>query len=133
MAERRNTIVCAFDPNTPKISAFDIHEWIYETFRLPDQEVNMIQIDGIKHVYTKLETEQCAHKIIQDTNGQTTYKHPDGLLSVVLIDMAGMGVKSIRIANLPPEVQGDTVRDALATYGKIIIVRKYSRERTVMR
>jgi hypothetical protein len=65
MTERRNTILCAFDPNSPKISSFDIHEWIYETLRLPDQEVNMIQIEGIKrHVYIKLETEQYAHRII---------------------------------------------------------------------
>jgi hypothetical protein len=86
MAERRNTVICFFEPNSPKISAFEIHEWIHETLRLPEQEVNMIQIDGIKrHVYIKLETEEWVHKIIQDTNGQTTYKHPDGIVFKVLI------------------------------------------------
>jgi hypothetical protein len=103
MTERRNTMICAFDPKSPKISAYDIHEWIYETLRIPDQEVTMIQVDGIKiHVYIKLLTEQIAHKIIQDTNGRITYKHPDGLITTVLIELAGMGIKSIRMANPPP-------------------------------
>jgi uncharacterized UPF0146 family protein len=84
MTERRNTVICAFDPNSPKISAYDIHELIYETLCIPDQEVTVIQIDGIKrHVFIKLLTEQMAYKIIQDTNRRMTYKHTDRLMTTV--------------------------------------------------
>jgi hypothetical protein len=55
MGERQNTFVCAFDPQSPRISAYEIHEWIYETLCLRESEVNMIQIDGPKrHVYIKV-------------------------------------------------------------------------------
>jgi hypothetical protein len=55
MGERQNTFVCAFDPQIPRISAYEIHEWIYETICLSESEVNMIQIDGPKlHVYIKV-------------------------------------------------------------------------------
>jgi len=48
MAACQNTIVCTFDPTSPRISAFDIHEWIHETLRISEQKVSMIQIDGPK-------------------------------------------------------------------------------------
>jgi hypothetical protein len=119
--ELRNTVIYAFDPNSPKISAFDIHEWIHETLRIPEKEVTMIQIDGTKrHEYIKLVTEQKVQKIVMDTNGHLTYKHADGLISVVLIEIAGMGTKSIRIANLPPEVPEHKIQAAMTPYGKII-------------
>ena len=53
MGEGRNTIVCTFDSGSPRISALEIHEWVRAVLRIPEQKVNMIQIDGIKRqVYT---------------------------------------------------------------------------------
>jgi len=55
MGERQNTIVCAFDLKGPRISAYEIHEWIYAQLRLEDNGVLMVQIDGSqRHVYIKL-------------------------------------------------------------------------------
>jgi hypothetical protein len=34
MSERQNPVVCCFDPKSPRISALDIHEWIFEQVRL---------------------------------------------------------------------------------------------------
>ena len=46
MGERQNTIVCAFDIKRPRISTYDINEWIYAQLRLEDNEVLMVQIHG---------------------------------------------------------------------------------------
>ena len=55
IGERQNKFVCAFDPQSPRISAYEIHEWIFDTLCLRESEVVMIQIDGPKrHVYIKL-------------------------------------------------------------------------------
>ena len=55
MGERQNTTVCAFDLKSLRISAYEIHEWIYEQLKLEDNEDLMVQIDGSKrHVYIKL-------------------------------------------------------------------------------
>jgi hypothetical protein len=55
MSARKNTKVCNFDHKSPRISAFEIHEWIYDTMRLGEDEVAMVQIDGAKRqVFVKL-------------------------------------------------------------------------------
>jgi hypothetical protein len=40
----------------------------------------------------------------------------------VTVALAGMGTKRVRIANLPPEIPNDVLRDALAPYGKVLEV-----------
>ena len=60
MRERRNTTVCSFEPESPRISAFEIHEWIHDILRITEQKVNMIQIDGIRRkVYIKMVDIEC--------------------------------------------------------------------------
>jgi hypothetical protein len=104
MAERHNTVVCTFDPTSPRITAFDIREWIHEALRIPEHTVSMIQIDGIKRqVYIKLIDKECVLSLLRSTNGQAEYKHHTGELSIVNIAVVGMGTKRVRIANLPPE------------------------------
>ena len=121
MQERLNTIVCIFEQQSPRVCALDIHEWIYETLRVPEQEVRMIQIEGAKrHVYIKLNTTEYAKEIIQTTEGNVTYKHDNGEMSIIRLELAGMGTRRIRIADLPPEVPDNSISRALAQYGEVL-------------
>jgi hypothetical protein len=55
MIERHNTVVCTFDTTRPRISAFEISEWLHETLQLQEKTVRMIQVVGSKRqVYIKL-------------------------------------------------------------------------------
>jgi hypothetical protein len=121
MAERHNTVVCSFDLTSTRITAHDIHEWISAVLRIPEHKVQMIQTDGIKrHVYIKLEDADSVLALLRDTAGQAEYKYLTGEFSIVHITLAGLGTKCIHVANLPPEVSNDTLRAALAPYGKIM-------------
>ena len=121
MQGRKHTIVCTFDPASPRINAWDIHEWINEALNIPEQEVQLVQIDGIqRQVFIKLATSEQVIKILQDTKGQATYTYPSGDVFPVTIDTAGMGTKRLRIANLPPEIPNEILKDALKMYGKVI-------------
>jgi RNA recognition motif-containing protein len=60
------------------------------------------------------------HTLIRDTNGQVVFKHQSGELSHVTIEIASLGSKRVRVVNLPPEVENDTLRNTLAPYGKIL-------------
>jgi hypothetical protein len=105
MTDRRNTIVCIFDPTSPRISAFQIHEWIYEQLHLPEHDVRMVQIDGPRRrVYMKFIDYEQMQTVFQVTNGQTEFRHDNGEISQVKVEIAGVGTRRIRVANLPPEI-----------------------------
>jgi hypothetical protein len=115
MAKRQNTLTCIFDPKSPRISAFEIHEWIHDQLRIPEHKVLMLQIDGLRRqVFIKLKQCNELHRIREETNGWQEYKHSNGDISQVRIEKAGMGTKCVRIANLPPEVPEGPIRTALA-------------------
>jgi hypothetical protein len=80
----------------------------------------MIQIDEPRrHVYIKFYTSERTYSILQATNGCVEFQRDNGELSMVHIDLAGMGVRRIRLANLPPEVPDRNIREALAQYEEV--------------
>jgi len=94
MTERQQTIVCAFDQRSPRVSAFDIHEWIYETLHLQEHEVVMLQIDGLRrHVYVKFREPQRMQAILTATQGQVDFRHENGEISKVRIEAVGLGMR----------------------------------------
>jgi hypothetical protein len=124
MTVRKNTVVCTFELDSPRISAYEIHEWIHTSLQITEEAVTMIQIHGPKRqVYIKLTREQHVHKLIRETGGQVEYIHVDGPRSQIKSDVAGKGTKAIRIANLPPEVSDDVLKAALIPYGTIVAIR----------
>jgi hypothetical protein len=105
---------------SPRISAFQIHEWIYEMLQLPENDLSIIQIDGPRrHVFINFTKTERMQQVLQETNGQTEFRHDNGEVSKVNIEPAGIGVRRIRIANLPPEVNDRTIRNILTKYGEV--------------
>ena len=122
--ERRNTLVCSFDHQSPRISALEIHNWIHDVLRAAEHTVTMIQIDGPRRqVFIKFVEIQYAHDILLTTQGTAEYKHTSGEVSIVRTDMAGRGTKRVCIANLPPEIHEMTLRTPRVSYGEIELCR----------
>ena len=93
MIERQQTIVCAFDQRSPRVSAFDIHEWICETLHLQEHDAVMIQIDGPRrHVYIKFSYPQIMQEIMTATQGQEGFRHENGYIFKVRIEAVGLGM-----------------------------------------
>jgi len=120
MSDRQNTIVCCFDPKIPRITAFQIYDWIHEKLSLEEEDILMIQIDGTRaQVFIKFANGGSMLDVINDTKVQQEYMHDNGELSQVTIEIAEMGMRKIRIANLPPEVSDCMLKANLAKYGEV--------------
>jgi len=80
----------------------------------------MIRIDPAKrYVYIKFNDEECMNKVLQDSEGCLEYKHDNGVITQVLIEVAGLGTKRVRIASLPPEVKEIDIRACMSQYGEV--------------
>ena len=123
-SDRHKTLVCSFDPRSPSITVYDIHEWIHDTLRLAEEDITMIRVDGLKRrVFIKFAKENRMKEILEETEGECVYKHDTGEISQVKVDIAGMGTKRIRITGLPPEVRKTTIREIVSKYGEIANIR----------
>jgi hypothetical protein len=113
-------MICTFERDSPRITAVEIHDWIFEKMDIPGQEVLKIQIDGLKRqVYIKVRTQDSLDDIITRIQGTLTYTHKEGIISTVKFGMAGLAGRRIRIAKLPPEMPGTKIIRALEPHGKV--------------
>ena len=57
--------LCVFDLKSPRISAYEIHDWIHTQTCLNEQELTMVQIDGTKQqVYIKFRENGRMHDVL---------------------------------------------------------------------
>jgi hypothetical protein len=106
--------MCAFDMKSPRISAYDIHEWMYVTMSLKESEVALVQIDGpVRQVYIKFRDPNKMYNILRITNVQGEFKHANGEIAKVRIEAAGLGIRKVRMANIPPEISDRTIKMGL--------------------
>jgi hypothetical protein len=62
----------------------------------------MIQIDGTRrHVYIKFREPQKMQETLTATQGQAEFRHESGEISKVQIEAVGLGMRRVRVANLP--------------------------------
>jgi len=87
---------------------------------LAEDEVCMIQIDGPRRrVFIKFTNSTRRQAVLQDKDWKLKFQHDNVEFSQVLIEIAGMGMRRIRIASLPPEVPDRKIRDVLTKYGEV--------------
>jgi hypothetical protein len=113
------------------VSAYDVHEWINAQLRLLEEQICLIKIDGPRRrVYIKVISEEQMRVTLHATGGQQEYKHENGEISTVMIEVAGMCTRKVRIAYLAPEIPDAVVRAALTKYGDVkdITEEKWARQ-----
>ena len=98
MGERRTMTVCALDFKSPRISAFDIHEYIYAQTGLDENEISVVQIDLPKrHVYIKFRDNNRLQDVLHFTGGQVEYWHTNGEISILRLETAGLGMRKEKL------------------------------------
>jgi hypothetical protein len=75
-----------------------------------------------RQVYIKFFEQSYVQALIHDTQGHVEYKYKAGGLSNVNITSAGMGTKTVRVINYPPDVTHAPLNTVLATYGAVLSI-----------
>ena len=84
-----------------------------------------MQIDGPRRrVYIKFVSAERMQSILQNIQGQQEYNHDNGEIPIVKVELAGMGVRRVRVAGLPPEVKEPVLRDAMSKYEDVKIIQE---------
>jgi len=74
---------------SPRINAFQIHEWLYETVRLTEDDVRVVQIDDpLRKLYVKFVNSECMMRVLQPIQGDLDFHHETGEISKVTVDIA---------------------------------------------
>jgi len=119
MCDRHNTIVCSFDLRSPRINAFQIHEWLYETAHLKEV-ISVIQIDGpLRKVYVKFVNNESMMRAFQLIECDLEFHHENREISKVTIEITGVGTRHVRVSTLPPEVTAAQITNAISIYGEV--------------
>jgi hypothetical protein len=58
-------------------------------------------------------------RVLRSTAGLLEFQHETGIISFVHVDIAEMGLRKNRIANLPPELPDRRLRDIMSKYGDV--------------
>jgi len=63
------------------------------------------------------------HEVYKSTGSQLQYRHENGEISQVNTDIAGMGIKRVRIACLPTEIKEITIKKCMSKFGDVKSIR----------
>lgn len=105
MSDRQNWIVFSFDMRSPRINAFQIHEWLHDTLHITEDDIRVIQIDGpLRKVYIKFVDSERMMRVLPPIQGDLDFHHESGEISKATVEVAGGGIKRVRVSTFPPEV-----------------------------
>lgn len=120
---RVNTISVSFEPIAPeRVRTLDVHLFVKNTLCLPVSDVLGIQLEygAVKRFYVKLSSVALCERLVSRQSGEYLFVHGEAASSRVVVRHANsLGVKFVRVFNLPLEVDNKVIADALAPYGII--------------
>jgi hypothetical protein len=120
MYEQKQTMACIFEASAPRVTAYDVHEWVSDTLQVSEESVISILIDNQhKTIYIKLVEQQCIDALVTRTSGVVEFKHPSSEITHVRLEQTGMGPHRVRLQNLPIEVPNMEIYMTLAPYGNV--------------
>jgi len=116
ICDRHNRIVCSFEVRSPRINAFQIHEWLYETLRLTEDDVRVIQIDGpLGKEYVKFVNSERMMRVLQPIQGDLDFYHENRVISKVTVEITGGGSRRVRVTTFPSEVTEAQITNITST------------------
>jgi hypothetical protein len=103
---------------SPKVTAYNFHEWVFSTLLIPENDLSVLQIDGPRRkVCLKFATAYKMNEHLSQLQGEHEYKHDTDEVLIFTVSAVGLRHRTVRVASLPPEIQDQTLSVCLSQYG----------------
>lgn len=118
---REDTLRLSFDPNYARPKPYEIEEFLDRVVQITVDEIIGIHLSIVSStVYLKLITSEKCKQVIERCGGILRFKHSDGNIGEVRISQTGMGLKTLRIFELPFEITAEQINSVLQDYGTVV-------------
>lgn len=117
---RKSTLKFTFQNEFVRPRALEVERFIREEAKIPSADVVGIHLSIVSSVvYVKIINEAACERILRETKRDLRFCHADGNVGTVTLDHAGLGLRTIRIFELPFELPAEEVVAALRPYGTV--------------
>jgi hypothetical protein len=104
--------------DSPKVTTYNTHEWVFSTPLIPEDDVSVLQIDGPRRkVNLKFVTADKMNERLTQLQGEHEYKYDTGEVSILTVSAVGLGHRTVQVASVPPAIQDQTLSACLSKYG----------------
>lgn len=118
---RKSTLRFTFNNDFARPKAYEVERFIRDVVKIEPDVLVGIHLSIVSSVvYCKLIDEAACDRIIQRHQQGLRFCHSDGNVGAVTVDHAGMGIRTIRVFELPFELPEKLVTEALSPYGTVI-------------
>lgn len=118
---RKTYIKISFANEYARPKAHEIEPFIRDEVKIDPNHVVGIHLSIVSSVvYVKLINEAVCDGVVQAHKQGLKFRHSDGHIGDVTIDRSGLGLRTIRVFELPFEVPSDVVIAALQPYGRVL-------------
>lgn len=115
---RKYTLKFEFRKEFARPKALEVERFLHEEAKIPAADIIGIHFSILSNtVFVKLTNDATCDKVLREMKPGLRFLHPDGNVGNVEVDRFGLGLRTIRIFELPFELPAAEVVAALRPYG----------------
>ncbi|KAJ4447109.1 hypothetical protein ANN_09109 [Periplaneta americana] len=122
--QRKNTIKITFPAAAAKPTALELHNCVDAELNITPDQVEMIQLNTLERsIYLKLTSVTQYERLMNTYEGEVNFKYDNQSIIKVSFQRADINAITMRIFNVPPEVENNLVNQSLSQYGTVKTIR----------
>lgn len=118
---RKDTIKFTFSRKYVRPKPLEIKLWFEEKVKIRGDDIDGVHLSFVQNaVYLKFKDPAKCRAVIDACGGKIKFNHSDGNVSEVQVSQAGLGIRTVRVFELPFEIPAEEIDAAFQPYGTVI-------------
>ncbi|KAK3909280.1 Transposon TX1 uncharacterized 149 kDa protein [Frankliniella fusca] len=121
MVARKDTVTLAFEREAKKPLNGELARWMKEELGVSVCDLVSVEHEfGARRVHFKLKDGAKVEELVMEDGGERLFVYEDGSKRKVTLSCAGMGLRYVRVRNLPLEAGEEELKKILSEYGRVL-------------